>query len=86
VEENRKIAERAGGLETFEKRLLFSREYLTFMCGQLELLEDEARLLSSYVARPQYPSDRIYSRLRLADSFGLPMPGRTSCSTTPQPS
>jgi hypothetical protein len=82
VGENRKIAERAGGLKTFEKRLLFSKEYLTFMCGQLELLEHEARLLSSYLS--QYPSERIYSRLRLADSFGLPMPGRTSCSTTPQ--
>ena len=84
VGENRKIAERAGGLKTFEKRLLFSKEYLTFMCGQLELLEHEARLLSSYLS--QYPSERIYSRLRFADSFGLPMPGRTSCSTTPQPS
>jgi hypothetical protein len=49
VAENRKIAERAGGLETFEKRLLFSREYLTFMCRQLELLQHEARLLSSYL-------------------------------------
>jgi hypothetical protein len=47
VEENRKIAEAAAGLETFAKRLLFSREYLAFMCGQLELLEQEARLLSS---------------------------------------
>ena len=84
VGENRKIAERAGGLKTFEKRMLFSKEYLTFMCGQLELLEHEARLLSSYLS--QYPSERIYSRLRFADSFGLPMPGRTSCSTTPQPS
>ena len=47
VEENRKIAEAAAGLETFAKRLLFSREYLAFMRGQLELLEQEARLLSS---------------------------------------
>jgi hypothetical protein len=31
VEENRKIAEEAVGLETFAKRLLFSREYLAFM-------------------------------------------------------
>ena len=50
VEENRKIAEKADGLETFAKRLLFSREYLAFMCGQLELLEHETRLLSNYVA------------------------------------
>jgi len=50
VEENRKIAEEAVGLETFAKRLLFSREYLAFMCGQLGLLEQEARLLSNYVA------------------------------------
>lgn len=34
----------------------------------------------------QYPSERIYSRLRLADSLGCPIPGRTSCSTTPQAS
>ena len=46
VEENRKIAEKAEGLETFAKRLHFSREYLAFMCGQLELLEHEKRLLS----------------------------------------
>jgi hypothetical protein len=50
VEENKKIAEEAVGLETFAKRLLFSREYLAFMCGQLGLLEQEARLLSNYVA------------------------------------
>ena len=36
---------------------------------------------------PHQPAmERIYSRLRWADSFGFPMPGRTSCSTTPQPS
>jgi len=53
VGENRKIAERAGGLKTFEKRMLFSKEYLTFMCGQLELLEHEARLLSSLGRVPE---------------------------------
>ena len=47
VEENRKIAEAATSLETFAKRLLFSREYLAFMHWQLELLEQEARLLNS---------------------------------------
>jgi hypothetical protein len=50
VEENRKIAEEAAGLETFAKRLLFSQQYLAFMCGQLGLLEHETRLLSNYVA------------------------------------
>jgi hypothetical protein len=55
VGENRKIAERAGGLQTFKKRLLFSREYLTLMCRQLELLEREARLLSRYVSEASVP-------------------------------
>ena len=32
------------------------------------------------------PSFRRYARLRLALSFGVPYPGKTSCSTTAQPS
>src|SRR5262249_61208225 len=67
VEENRKIAEAAAGLKTFAKRLLFSREYLAFMRGQLELLEQEARLLSS--SRGSVPLCTCHNR---ADRDGSP--------------
>ena len=47
---------------------------------------DQSRTRRGRLVTNQYPSERIYSRLRLADSFGFPIPGSTSCSTTPHPS
>lgn len=44
-----------------------------------------ARPVSSGVPRPYSPIERRYSRFRFALSPGVPIPGRTSCSTTIQP-
>ncbi len=47
VKQNRVVARRTRSLKTFVKRLSFSKEYLTFMRGQLMLLQRHIKVLES---------------------------------------